>query len=70
MNDMRMAELFNEAMRWIWEHTGEYDVIQYAIACANIGMTKEELDNELAECGFDRAETDEILESISDYYGV
>lgn len=32
-------------------------------------QTTEELDNELAECGFDRAETDEILESISDYFG-
>ena len=46
------------------------DVVQYAIACANIGMTKEELDNELAECGIDRAETDRILESISGYFEV
>ena len=64
MTNERKAELFDNAMMWIYEHTGEFDIISYAFACANIGMSREEIDNELAECGIGQEDTDNILNEI------
>lgn len=59
MTEKRKAELFDAAMDWIWEHTGEYDVEQYFLACEEIGYTKKEVKEELCD-----AEYDEIIDEF------
>ena len=67
MTDERKAELFDEAMMWIYGQTGESDIIDYAIACQTIGMTRDEIDNELAECGIGQKDSNAILNFIAKY---
>lgn len=53
MTNERKAELFDNALTWIWEHTEVYGKIEYITALENIGYTPEEIQNELTIAEFD-----------------
>jgi hypothetical protein len=53
MTPERKAELFDNAITWIWEHTENYGVKAYFNALKHIGYTQEEIFEELTSCNFD-----------------
>ena len=53
MENKRKAELFDNAITWIWEHTENHGVQEYFNALKQIGYTKAEILEELATCNFD-----------------
>ena len=53
MTDERKAELFDEAITWIWEHTEGYGKEEYVNALEHIGFTDEEIEEELSICDFE-----------------
>ena len=53
MTPERKAELFDNAIIWIWEHTEGYDKEEYIGALEHIGFTPEEIEEELEICDFD-----------------
>ena len=53
MTNERKAELFDNAITWIWEHIEEYGKDEYVSALENIGFTESEIAEELEICDFD-----------------
>lgn len=53
MTPERKAELFDNAITWVWEHTENHGVKAYLNALKQIGYTKEEILEELTSCNFD-----------------
>lgn len=50
MTTERKAELFDNAILWIFEHTEGYGIEEYARALENIGCTEEEISEQLNLC--------------------
>ena len=50
MTNERKAELFDNAMAWILEHTKNHGVIAYVKVLRYIGYTPKEIGEELARC--------------------
>jgi hypothetical protein len=53
MTPERKAELFDNAITWIWEHTENHGIEVYKSALKKVGYTKEEIVEELLSCNFD-----------------
>jgi hypothetical protein len=53
MTNARKAELFDNAITWIWEHTENFGMEAYKSALREVGYTKEEITEELISCNFD-----------------
>ena len=53
MTNERKAELFDNAITWIWEHTENYGIEAYKSALKKVGYTNEEITDELLNCNFD-----------------
>ena len=56
MKPERKAELFDNAITWIWEHTENFGADAYKSALKEVGYTKEEIIEELTSCNFDDEE--------------
>ena len=53
MTPERKAELFDNAIAWIWEHTENFGMVAYMSALKKIGYTDKEITDELISCNFD-----------------
>jgi hypothetical protein len=62
MTNERKAQLFDNAITWIWEHTENHGMREYLNALKHIGYTKAEILEELASCNFDKEEEDLVLD--------
>lgn len=56
MTNERKAELFDNAIAWIWEHAENFGVKEYLKALKHIGYTQAEILEELASCNFNEEE--------------
>lgn len=59
MTPERKAELFDNTITWIWEHTENFGMKAYISALKKVGYTEEEITDELTSCNFDDEHDDD-----------
>lgn len=68
MTNERKAELFDNAITWIWEHTENHGIDAYKSALKKVGYTNDEIIEELLSCNFDDEHDDYCPSSTNGDY--
>lgn len=69
LSNERKLELFNHMLEWIWNATGDtFDEFEYGLALEKIGMTKQEIMEELRKCCIEEKEINDIINELEEVY--
>jgi len=70
MTKERKAELYNNAMDWVFDHTENLGYYEYIGALKNIGLTRAEAEEELSYCHIYEDDRKDVEEGLDDFYGL